>query len=77
MDVAFNLSKTKIANASSDNISKIFDFATSIDSSLVRHKVEVSKVMFEYRGNNLLTGSSDGTCKIWSVNDGKCLQTLD
>ena len=41
------------------------------------HKGEVSKVMFDSRGNNLLTGSSDGTCKIWSVSDGKCLQTLE
>ena len=33
--------------------------------------------MFDSRGNNLLTGSSDGTCKIWNVDDGKCVQTLE
>ena len=77
MDVVFNLSGTKIASASSDCTSKIFDVNTlKMDFNLVGHKGEISKVMFDSRGNNILTGSSDGTCKIWNVSDGKCLQTL-
>ena len=78
MDVTFNLSGTKIATASSDCTSKIYDVETlEMNYSLEGHKGEISKVMFDSRGNNLLTGSADGTCKIWDVKSGKCLQSLE
>ena len=33
--------------------------------------------MFDSRGLNLLTGSSDSTCRLWDVETGECKQTLD
>ena len=33
--------------------------------------------MFDSRGINLLTGSSDATCRVWSVENGECKQILD
>ena len=33
--------------------------------------------MFDSRGINLLTGSSDATCRLWDVETGECKQILD
>lgn len=44
--------------------------------TLFGHTQEVQSVAFSPDGQNLASGSSDGTVKLWDVNTGKALQTL-
>ena len=60
MEVCFNLSWTKIASDSSDNTDKIYDMKTLITGfTCIWHNKEISRIMFDSRGINLLTGSSE------------------
>jgi len=33
--------------------------------------------VFDSRGNTLMTGSSDSTCRLWNVETGECNQVLE
>ena len=56
---------TKIATASSDHIAKIYDVKTlTTEHTLVGHTHEISKVVFDSRGNTVITGSSDKACRM-------------
>ena len=49
----------------------------NIEFTCIGHTKEISRVMFDSRGINLLTGSSDATCRLWDVETGECKQVLD
>jgi dynein assembly factor with WDR repeat domains 1 len=33
--------------------------------------------VFDSRGNHVLTASADKTCRLWDVENGKCIQILE
>ena len=57
MDVCFNLNGNKIASGSSDTTGKIYDVKTlNTEFTLVGHNKEISRVMFDSRGNKFVKG---------------------
>ena len=47
------------------------------DFTLTGHTGEISKVVFDSRGNTLMTGSSDSTVRLWDVETGILKQKLE
>lgn len=43
-------------------------------ATLTGHTGEISKVAFNPQGTELLTASSDRTCRLWDAESGECLQ---
>ena len=63
---------------SSDHTAKIYDVKMlTTEHTLVGHANEISKVVFDSRGNTVITGSSDKTCRIWDVKSRECKQILE
>ena len=78
MEACFNLVSTKIASCSNDGKAYIYDVKTLNEDFLLEgHKSEISKIVFDSRGNNVLTASADKTCRLWDVDTGKCKQILE
>jgi dynein assembly factor with WDR repeat domains 1 len=50
-------------------------FAT--EATLRGHEGEISKVCFTPQGTAVITAGVDCTCRVWSAQTGRCLQTLD
>jgi WD40 repeat protein len=48
----------------------------SIARTFLGHKGRTFDVRFETAGQQLITASEDGTCKIWDYSNGKCLRTI-
>ena len=76
--LAFDLTSTRLASASSDGTARIWDVATG-DTSLVLqgHSASLRSVRFSPDGGRLLTASSDGTARVWNAGDGEELLRLE
>ncbi len=44
---------------------------------ILGHDAEISKVVFNSKGNLLMTGSSDSKIMLWDVETGTCQQVLE
>jgi WD40 repeat protein len=66
-----------IASASKDKTIKIWDFSGNLLRELVGHKKEVMGVDFSHNGKQLVSGSADGTVRVWDVASGKSLLTIN
>ncbi|XP_064188763.1 sperm-associated antigen 16 protein [Anguilla rostrata] len=64
--VAFNPSGWTLAVASNDGSVKLVDLGSSQVTSLVGHEDAVQSVIFDHKGEYLLSGGSDGMIHIWS-----------
>ncbi|XP_061096944.1 sperm-associated antigen 16 protein [Conger conger] len=64
--VAFNPSGWTLAVASNDGSVKLVDLASSQVTSLMGHEDGVQSVIFDHKGEYLLSGGSDGMIHIWS-----------
>ncbi|MBN3304155.1 SPG16 protein, partial [Amia calva] len=62
----FSPSGRTVAIASNDGSVKLLDLASSEVSSLVGHEDAVQSVIFDHKGEYLLSGGSDGKMLIWS-----------
>ncbi|XP_033864710.3 sperm-associated antigen 16 protein-like [Acipenser ruthenus] len=62
----FDLSGRLVAIASNDGAVKLLDLASGQVSSLLGHEDAVQSVIYDCKGEFLLSGSSDGTVQIWS-----------
>jgi geranylgeranyl transferase type-2 subunit beta len=75
--VAFNLTGDRLAVASADRITRIFDRQTGRELlKCARHDDAVAAVQFHPTNKLLATGSYDGTAALWDANTGKCLHRL-
>lgn len=62
----------EIATASMDGTSRIFRVETGQEThNLVGHEDAIISARFDNDGNLLLTGSFDGTAKVWDLRNGK------
>lgn len=70
--------ETLFATGSQDKTIKLFQWTTTIDSvaTCKGHKRGVWCVTFSNTDKVLLSGSADGTLKVWSLT-GECLKTLE
>ena len=76
MDACFNLAGTKIASCSADTRVKVYDVKSlNTEFTFVGDGKEVSKVIFDSRGYNLITGSDN--CRLYNLETGECKQILD
>jgi WD40 repeat protein len=75
-DVAINASNV-IASASKDKTAKLWDFNGNPLKELAGHKKEVMAVDFSHNGQQLVTGSADGTIKEWDTNTGQLVRTIN
>ncbi len=66
-----------IATASDDATVKLWDLQGNCIRTLTGHRGWVRSVSFSPEGERLATGSTDGTVRIWQVNNGECLQILE
>ncbi|KAJ8375671.1 hypothetical protein SKAU_G00062510 [Synaphobranchus kaupii] len=64
--VAFNPSGWTLAVASNDGLVKLVDLGSSQVTSLVGHEDAVQSVIYDHKGEYLLSGGSDGMIHIWS-----------
>lgn len=64
--VAFDPSTTVMALASNDGMIKMYDITGEKSISLTGHKDAVQGVVFDKRGEYLISAASDGTIRIWS-----------
>lgn len=75
LDVCYNSTGSRLATASADGTSRVFNTMTgACQSILIGHEGEISKVTFNPQGGRLLTASSDKTARLWDVETGDCLQ---
>ncbi|KAH8592591.1 WD40-repeat-containing domain protein [Bisporella sp. PMI_857] len=76
--VAYSHDSTRLASASSDNTSRIWD-ANSGEclQTLEGHSGSVNSVAFSHDSTRLASASDDKTIKTWDASNGKCLQTLE
>ncbi|CAK9105989.1 unnamed protein product [Durusdinium trenchii] len=88
--VSFSTDGDKILSGSFDNTAKIWDVRTGkclhtlsghgseIKSKQLQdgHRGYISAASFDFAGHLCLTGSFDGTCKLWRVKNGRCMDTL-
>jgi len=59
------------------NTNKInYQFVGTLQRTLIGHTSSLNSVSYSPDGNYLASGSSDGTIKIWNVNDGSLIRTL-
>ena len=64
LDVAFNVTGSKLVTASADGNSRIYSTMTgACQTVLAGHEGEISKVAFTPQGSRVLTASSDKTGK--------------
>jgi WD40 repeat protein len=75
--VAFSPDGTKIATASDDNTSRIWDAATGNELAIFEHDDRVRHVAFSPDGTKLATASFDKTARIWDTATGKELARLE
>ncbi len=85
----FNKAGDKVVTTSWDNTAKIWDASTGVClATLEGHTDKVYSAQFNKDGDKILTISwnkdarmwgdvNTGTCKIWNVNTGTCLTTLE
>ena len=78
MDAWFNLAGGKITSGSRDCKAKIYDAKSLIiENTLTGRSKEITKIVIDSRGKNLLTVSSDTTCKLCDVEKGICKQVFE
>ena len=73
--VSFNPKQSKLATASEDKMSKIWDLKGNLLTTLTDHQDSIYKAIFSPTGNYLLTASRDGTAKLWN-DEGQFLKNL-
>lgn len=67
-----------IATASADSDAIVWDRLTEKKiHRLHDHTAAVTAIEISSDGSRLVTGSWDGTAKIWDMKDGKCLETMN
>uniref|UniRef100_A0A8C2DY63 Sperm-associated antigen 16 protein n=1 Tax=Cyprinus carpio TaxID=7962 RepID=A0A8C2DY63_CYPCA len=64
--VAFNPNGRVLAVASNDGTVKIIEVASLHTSSLIAHEDAVQSVIFDHKGEYLLSAGSDGAIHVWS-----------
>ncbi len=64
--VAFNPNGRILAVASNDGTVKIVEVASLHTSSLIAHEDAVQSIIFDHKGEYLLSAGSDGTVHVWS-----------
>lgn len=68
--------RTKLAYT--DRVARIFDVSTGKELQVLRgHKDRIASVDFSDDGKILVTGSWDGTARVWSVQNGRLIHVLD
>jgi len=78
MEACFNLIGSKMASRTNNGKAYIYDVKTLTEEHVLEgHESEVSKIVFDSWGNNILTASADKTCRLWDVETGKCKQILE
>src|SRR5437764_755378 len=78
LSVAFSHDSTRLASASVDKTSKIWDVSSGeCLQTLEGHSDSVRSVAFSHDSTRLASASDDKTVKIWDVSSGECLQTLN
>lgn len=77
--IIFDSLGKKIAAAGSDGEIYVYSSSTlTKDKELSGHHSDVLSIMFNRNKEPLLvSGGSDGTCKLWDVNKGNCVETLE
>ena len=66
-----------VLTASSDATIRIFSATTGINPrTLIGHKRAVTSTVILGVGRNILSGSKDGSIKLWDVGAGKCVSTM-
>jgi WD40 repeat protein len=74
--LAFSPDGTRLATASGDNASCIWDIRTGKKMQRLEHEGFVYDVTFSPDGRTLATGCSDRTARLWDVQTGRELQRL-
>lgn len=76
-DLAFAPTDSKFVTASDDTNLKIFDFATSVEQSVLSgHSWDAKCVDWHPSKGLLVSGSKDHQVKLWDPRTGRCLTTL-
>jgi proteasomal ATPase-associated factor 1 len=66
-----------VLTASSDATIRIFSSSTGVNPrTLIGHKRAVTSTAILGVGRNVLSGSKDGSIKLWDVSAGKCVSTM-
>ena len=56
---------------------KVVDIATgTVARTLIGHSGEISQTQFIGPGRNIVSFSSDGTCKLWEMSSAECIGTI-
>ncbi|EJW01203.1 hypothetical protein EDEG_00563 [Edhazardia aedis USNM 41457] len=74
-NVKIHLKRRIIATASQDKTIKLFKYSGETIATLIGHRKGV--LCIEFGDSILISCSSDGTIRVWSLNDFSCLKTLD
>lgn len=70
-------SDNAIASASKDKSIKIWDINGNLLREIKGHTKEVMALAFSHNGQQLVSGSADGTVKEWEVASGKMVRSID
>lgn len=64
-------------SGSFDETIRVWDVKTGKTNHVIRaHSLPVTSVHFNRDGSLIVSGSHDGSCKIWDAANGTCLKTL-
>ncbi len=72
---AFNPSETLIATGAADNTIRVFNTTGQLKFELQGHESGVVSVTFSHDGKQLISGSQDGTIKVWDLDNRREIYT--
>ncbi|XP_073993370.1 uncharacterized protein [Rhodnius prolixus] len=78
LDMSFDSTGKKLVTCGTDGICKVWNVECNISptATLLGHEAEISQACFSPGGVMVLTGSNDGTARLWNSVTGDCCQVL-